>query len=159
MSTAYLCSDPEMTFAAGALLASLLEQGDVIGLIGDLGAGKTLFVQGLAKGLRVPEETRITSPTFSLINEYRGGRLSLVHVDLYRIEEQSEFEHLGLDEMIDLAGVSAVEWCEKFPVLPKDHLLVTIAILGPQSRELSIEGTGVHSKALAARWNAALANL
>lgn len=156
MFKGFSCRGPEATFAAGVALAPLLEEGDVIGLIGNLGAGKTLLVQGLAKGLDVPASTRVTSPTFSLINEYAGGRLSMVHVDLYRIESESEFEHIGLDELIDQAGVSCVEWCERFPVLPRDHMLIEIDIVSDEERRLSARGLGERSEALAAAWARAL---
>ncbi len=134
------------------MLAKLLVAGDVIGLIGDLGAGKTLLTQGVAAGLGVPESVRVTSPTFSLINEYAGGRLPMVHVDLYRIEVEAELEHIGLEEMLDNAGVSSVEWCERFPVLPDDHLLVRIAIEGENKRVLSARGTGPRSTEVATAW-------
>ncbi len=148
----HACVGPEMTFEAGRLLAPLLRAGDVIGLVGDLGAGKTLLTQGIAAGLLVPKEVRVTSPTFSLINEYAGGRLPMVHVDLYRIEAQAELEHIGLEEMLDNAGVSAVEWCEKFSVLPDDHLLVTLIIDADNARTLSARGMGERSQKLAQLW-------
>ncbi len=148
----YACVGPEMTFEAGRLLGPLLGAGDVIGLVGDLGAGKTLLTQGIAAGLLVPKEVRVTSPTFSLINEYAGGRLPMVHVDLYRIEAQAELEHIGLEEMLDHDGVSAVEWCEKFPVLPDDHLLVTLTIAGENARTLAVQGMGERSREVAQAW-------
>ncbi len=134
------------------MLAGLLEPGDVIGLVGDLGAGKTLFVQGLAVGLDMPTEIRVTSPTFAIVNEYQGGRLPLVHVDLYRLEAEAELEHIGLDELLDGEGVSAVEWCERFAVLPDDHLLVSIEIVSAQVRNLTAKGKGPRSLALAETW-------
>ena len=134
------------------MLAEVLEAGDVIGLIGDLGAGKTLLTQGVAAGLGVPESVRVTSPTFSLINEYPAGRLPMVHVDLYRIEAEAELEHIGLEEMLDNAGVSLVEWCERFAVLPDDHLVVRIEIVGETQRTLAASGTGPRSTEIAAKW-------
>ncbi len=157
MLSAHPCKGPDETFEAGRLLASVLAPGDVIGLVGNLGAGKTLLTQGMAAGLGVVEPVRVTSPTFSLINEYAGGRLPLVHVDLYRIESEAELEHLGLDEMLDNAGVSSVEWCEQFPVLPHDHLLVTIDITGDGARTITARGTGTRSTAIALAWATALA--
>src|SRR6187397_786060 len=92
-------ASPEATQRAACALASHLAPGDAIGLVGDLGAGKTCFVQGLARGLGVPDSVRVTSPTFTLINEHRGGRLPLFHVDLYRIEREAELAHIGLDDL------------------------------------------------------------
>lgn len=152
MIDGYVCQGPEATFEAGRLLAEFLQPGDVIGLVGDLGAGKTLLTQGVAAGLGVPESVRVTSPTFSLINEYEGGRLSMVHVDLYRIESDSELEHIGLEEMLDNDGVSSVEWCEKFPVLPDDHVMVSFEITGSDSRVMSAKGTGPRSTAVVCEW-------
>lgn len=148
----YLCLGPEATHRAGEILADLLEAGDVIGLVGDLGAGKTVLVQGLAAGLLLPTAVRVTSPTFALVNEYRGGRLPIVHVDLYRLEAESELEHIGLDELLDGAGVSAVEWCERFPVLPEDHLHVTINIESETSRRVHARGTGPRGVTIAKAW-------
>lgn len=149
---------PEATHRAGRLLAPLLDAGDVLGLIGDLGAGKTLLVQGLAEGLQVPAQVRVTSPTFSLINEYRGGRLPMVHVDLYRIEQEAELIHIGLDEMLEGGGVSAVEWCDRFDVLPDDHLLIELSIDSQDSRGLSARGTGARSTSIAQAWYSALSS-
>lgn len=148
----YHCDRPEATHRAGKLLAALLEPGDVVGLVGDLGAGKTLFVQGLAEGMKLPADVRVTSPTFALVNEYRGGRIPMVHVDLYRLESESELEHIGLDELLESGGVSAVEWCERFPVLPADHLHVTIDIESESTRRLHAVGTGPRGMAIAAAW-------
>lgn len=99
------------TAAVGRELAATLSAGDVLLLYGDLGAGKTAFVRGLAEGLGV-ERDEVSSPTFTLIQEYRGGRLPLFHVDLYRIEDPREFDELGLDEIAE-DGVLAIEWAEK----------------------------------------------
>ena len=99
------------TAAVGRELATTLSAGDVLLLYGDLGAGKTAFVRGLAEGLGV-ERDEVSSPTFTLIQEYRGGRLPLFHVDLYRIEDPREFDELGLDEIAE-DGVLAIEWAEK----------------------------------------------
>src|SRR3954468_23215873 len=101
------------TVAAGREFARGLASGAIVLLWGDLGAGKTAFVRGLAEGLGVaPSE--VSSPTFTLVQEYRGGRLPLYHVDLYRIEDPREFDELGLDEIAE-QGVLAIEWAEKMP--------------------------------------------
>jgi tRNA threonylcarbamoyladenosine biosynthesis protein TsaE len=109
------------TAALGRELAATLSAGDVLLLFGDLGAGKTAFVRGLAEGLGV-DRGEVSSPTFTLIQEYRGGRLTLFHVDLYRIEDPREFDELGLDEMAE-DGVLAIEWAEKLPARLKPSAL------------------------------------
>jgi len=103
--------DAAATERFGAALAPLLCAGDVVALYGDLGAGKTAFVKGLAEGLGVARE-EVSSPTFTLVQEYRGGRLTLYHVDLYRLDDPREVADLGLDE-IAAGGVLAIEWAEK----------------------------------------------
>ena len=103
-------SEPE-TGAVGRDLAASLGAGSIVLLYGDLGAGKTAFVRGLAEGLGIAPDA-VSSPTFTLIQEYRGGRLLLFHVDLYRLEDRREIDDLGLDE-IAADGVMAIEWAEK----------------------------------------------
>jgi len=126
------------TTAAGRDLASHVTAGSVVLLIGDLGAGKTAFVRGLADGLGIPQD-EISSPTFTLIQEYRGGRCPLFHVDLYRLNDSREVEDLGLDE-IAADGVLAIEWAEKLPRLPPDPISVTIEHAGETERRLTFEG-------------------
>lgn len=102
------------TLALGQNLGELIHSGMTITLTGGLGSGKTSFVQGLAKGLGVPDEYYITSPTYTIINEY-PGRIPLYHVDLYRISDPCELEDIGFDEILEEGGVIAVEWPERIP--------------------------------------------
>lgn len=106
------CSQDE-TADVGRRLASRLDRGSVLLLVGDLGAGKTALVRGLAEGLGVPPED-VSSPTFTLMQEYRGGRVPLIHVDLYRLNDAREIDDLGLEEL-GLNSVLAIEWAEKLP--------------------------------------------
>jgi tRNA threonylcarbamoyladenosine biosynthesis protein TsaE len=114
------------TAAVGNELARTLRAGDVVLLYGDLGAGKTAFVKGLAEGLGVARE-EVSSPTFTLVQEYRGGRLTLYHVDLYRLDDPREVGDLGLDE-IAAGGVLAIEWAEKLDRDPRTTLPHHVAV-------------------------------
>jgi tRNA threonylcarbamoyladenosine biosynthesis protein TsaE len=107
--------DPAETLALGRGEGARCHAGDVIALCGDLGAGKTQFVKGLAAGLETDAE--VTSPTFTLIHEYAGGRLPIYHFDLYRLGSAAEAIALGLDEYLENGGVSVIEWADKFPDL------------------------------------------
>jgi tRNA threonylcarbamoyladenosine biosynthesis protein TsaE len=109
------------TAAVARELAATLRVGDVVLLYGDLGAGKTAFVKGLAEGLGIPRD-EVSSPTFTLMQEYRGGRLTLFHVDLYRVNDAREIEELGIDE-VAADGVLAIEWAEKLSVGEDDTQL------------------------------------
>ena len=104
----------EETVALGRRLAAEIKPGSLVLLRGDLGAGKTTLVKGIAKGFQAAEAERVTSPTFTLIHEYRGPNVVLYHVDLYRIDTQRELETLALDDLIDPNSILLIEWGEKF---------------------------------------------
>ena len=106
----YLSNSAQETEALGERLAAVLRPGDVVAYTGDLGAGKTAFTRGLARGLGVPD--RVTSPTFTIVNEYEGGRLPLFHFDLYRMESPEELFDIGWEDYLARGGVCAVEWSE-----------------------------------------------
>ncbi len=126
----------EETAAAGRELAANLSAGDVLLLNGDLGAGKTAFVRGVAEGLGASRD-EVSSPTFTLIQEYRGGRLTLFHADLYRINDHREFDELGLDE-IAVDGVLAIEWAERLPSAPRNSVRISIEHGGDNERRITI---------------------
>ena len=132
----HVTTSEEETRLVATRLASDLLPGAVILLSGDLGAGKTVFVRGLASGLGIdPDE--VTSPTFTLVHEYRGGRLALVHVDLYRLD-RAELDDIGLDTELAASGVLAVEWAERLARKPADSIAVTIADSGREGRTVTI---------------------
>jgi tRNA threonylcarbamoyladenosine biosynthesis protein TsaE len=130
-----LTSSEEETTAAGERFALRLNAGDVVLLHGDLGAGKTAFVRGLATGLGAPPGD-VSSPTFTLVQEYRG-RLTLYHVDLYRLQPV-EVGDLGLDELSEGNAVVAVEWAERWTDAPAGAWIVRFAIEGEEERRISI---------------------
>jgi len=137
---------PTETAEWGRRLAPLLQPGDVIALRGELGTGKTTFVQGLARGLGITRP--VTSPTFILINEY-PSQPRLYHVDCYRIAEAAEAWTIGLDELIDDDGVCVIEWADRVaPLLPAERLEVVLTWTGPQTRRIEIVGYGPRPAAL-----------
>ena len=132
----YITNSESETADVGRSLAAMLSAGDVILLEGDLGAGKTAFVRGLAEGLGIPAD-EVSSPTFTLVQEYRAGRLPLFHVDLYRLNDPREIDDLGLDEIAD-EGVLAIEWAEKMPAAPPRARRVTIEHADGDTRSIEI---------------------
>jgi len=124
------------TAAAGQRLAATLPPGSVVLLTGQLGAGKTAFVRGMARGLGASSDD-VSSPTFTLIQEYRGGRSTLYHVDLYRLQPV-EIGDLGLDELMAGEDVVAIEWAERWPARPADAIEVAIADEGEDRRRIEI---------------------
>lgn len=143
--------------AVGEAVASLLGAGDVVALTGELGAGKTTFVQGAARALGVTD--RVISPTFMLVREYRDGRVPVFHVDVYRLERIQEVLDLGLDEITDGEGVAFVEWGDAIEaLLPEAHLQVELvgADEGDERRAV-VEGTGASWEARWERLEQALA--
>jgi len=136
-SQQFLTRSEAETSAVGRDLASSLRRGSIVLLYGDLGAGKTAFVRGLAEGLGA-DPLDVSSPTFVLVQEYRGGRLPLIHVDLYRVNDSREIEDLGLEE-IGAEGVLAIEWAEKLPGNAGDATVVCIRHEDGDLRRLTID--------------------
>jgi len=138
---------PDETRTVGAGLAELLVPGDVISLTGDLGAGKTTFVQGAARGLGVGEP--VVSPTFVLVREYRG-EVPVYHLDVYRLDRLQEVIDLGFEDLLDPSGVIFVEWGDAIDaLLPDEHLRVELRTDDGDARRLSFSGRGVR---WAGRW-------
>ena len=133
---ARLTASEEETEAAGEHLGRTLTAGDVVLLYGELGAGKTAFVRGLARGIGAPSED-VSSPTFTLVQEYAGGRATLYHVDLYRIEPR-EVADLGLDDLVLGDGIVAIEWAERWTGRPDDVIEVRLEHAGEDSRRIAV---------------------
>jgi tRNA threonylcarbamoyl adenosine modification protein YjeE len=147
-----ILADAAATRRAGEVLASKVKSGDTIALIGDLGAGKTTLVTGLVEALG----GTASSPTFSLVNEYRTRRFCIWHIDLYRIEREAELAELGLDDIIgNRVGFALIEWADKFDVLPADHLRIELVHDGDH-RVLTLTGTGPRGQELASSLEAEL---
>ncbi len=144
-------SSPDETRRLGEHLGASLEPGDVILLSGELGAGKTVFVQGMARGLGY--EGSVSSKSFVLLGQY-AGRITLFHADLYRLGAQEETYDLGLEE-ISADGALVVEWPERaWDVLPTEHLLIRFAVTADDSRILTAEAQGTRAQALLGRLTA-----
>lgn len=132
----------QQTRSWGRKLGKLLRGGEIIGLTGELGSGKTCFVRGMAEGLEVGKEAWIRSPTFTLINEYHG-RMPLYHIDLYRVENRRELEELNLLEYFFAGGVCAIEWFEHLPAREiEEYLHVGFAHAGGSRRKLTFMAHG-----------------
>jgi tRNA threonylcarbamoyladenosine biosynthesis protein TsaE len=127
----------EETTELGRKLAGELKPGSVVLLRGELGAGKTTLVKGIAEGFKGAEADRVTSPTFTLIHEYRGPQVTLYHIDLYRIDTQRELDTLAVDDLIDGNSILLIEWGEKFERLAKERdVEIAIANLGADERRI-----------------------
>jgi tRNA threonylcarbamoyladenosine biosynthesis protein TsaE len=140
------------TRALGRGLGLCCRAGDVVAVLGPLGAGKTRFVQGLARGLGVERPRDVVSPTFTLIDEH-PGRLTLWHADLYRIDREEDLGRIGLREILPGDGVTAVEWLDRFPaMMPRDFLEVRLTIGRASRRGIQATAHGPRSQELLAAW-------
>ena len=134
----FITNAPEQTELVGAKLAQQLTAGTIIAYKGDLGAGKTAFTRGLARGLGARES--VTSPTYTIVNEYLSGRLPLFHFDMYRLRSADELFDIGWDDYLERGGVCAVEWSENVADALENPITVTIEKLGEDSRRITITG-------------------
>ena len=135
----YLSHNVTETEALGQRLANSLRPGGVVAYYGDLGAGKTAFTRGLARGLGYREP--VTSPTYTIVNEYLGGRLPLFHFDMYRLRCADDLWDIGWEDYLDRGGVCAVEWSENVADALEDAVTVTIRKLSDTAREITLEGS------------------
>jgi tRNA threonylcarbamoyladenosine biosynthesis protein TsaE len=125
----------------GRLLGSMAAPGDVICLDGDLGAGKTALTQAIARGLKVPDNCYVTSPSFAIMHEYEG-RLPMYHMDFYRLHDAGEVENLGFEEYFYLDGLTVIEWSERaIEILPDERIRITIVLNVDLSRTVTLTGT------------------
>ena len=134
----FLTNSPEETEALGAALGRALRPGTVVAYRGDLGAGKTAFTRGLAKGLGCREP--VTSPTYTIVNEYLSGRMPLFHFDMYRLRSAADLFDIGWEDYLDRGGVCAVEWSENVAEAMEGAVTVAIEKTGEDSRRITIEG-------------------
>ena len=134
----FITHSPEETEKIWEALAKSLQPGTILAYRGDLGAGKTAFTRGLARGLGCKET--VTSPTYTIVNEYLGGRLPLFHFDMYRLASSDDLWDIGWEDYLDREGVCAVEWSENVQDAMENAITVTIEKLGETTRQITIEG-------------------
>ena len=134
----FISNSPLETEAVGVALGKVLEAGAVVAYRGDLGAGKTAFTRGLARGLGAKES--VTSPTYTIVNEYLSGRLPLFHFDMYRLGSSEDLFDIGWEDYLDRGGVCAVEWSENVDDAMENAVFVTIEKTGEEARRITIEG-------------------
>jgi tRNA threonylcarbamoyladenosine biosynthesis protein TsaE len=137
----FITRSPEETIALGRTMVALLAPPKIVVLRGDLGAGKTTLVKGIAEALHAASEEDVTSPTFTLIHEYRGPTANLYHIDLYRVDTPRQLETLGLDDLIAENSILLIEWGEKFPRFERDRdVEIALERLGENERRVRITG-------------------
>ena len=134
----FLTYSPAETEAVGAALGRIVPAGTVIAYRGDLGAGKTAFTRGLARGLGCGD--MVTSPTYTIVNEYLSGRLPLFHFDMYRLGSSDDLWDIGWEDYLERGGICAVEWSENVDDAMENAIYITIEKLGEDSRKITIEG-------------------
>jgi tRNA threonylcarbamoyladenosine biosynthesis protein TsaE len=149
----FLSGSEEETASLGRRIGRLLAAGDVVGMTGELGAGKSILARAICEGLGIRQRTR--SPSFAFVNRYRGP-VEVFHVDLYRVEGPGDLATLGLDEMLFGRGVTLIEWAEKLGrTLPEDALEILIESVGEDERRITLKGRGAGGRKLVAELSAA----
>ncbi len=141
----YITDSNEKTIRLGQKLGALLSEGDVVALEGELGSGKTWFTKGVALGLGVSPNMVITSPSFALVNEYKG-KYTFFHMDVYRLSSLSEFLSAGLEEYLYNGGIVVMEWADRWPeILPEQRIKVEFAIIDEHKRKITLSGQHHHA--------------
>ena len=134
----FITTSPEQTEDVGRRLAGLLKPGTVIAFRGDLGAGKTAFTRGLARGLGIVDP--VVSPTYTIVNEYLSGKMPLFHFDMYRLHSSDDLFDIGWEDYLERGGICAVEWSENVEDALENPVWITIEKIGEESRKITIEG-------------------
>ena len=134
----FITNAPSETEAIGAALGKILKPGTILAYEGDLGAGKTAFTRGLARGLGCTD--MVTSPTYTIVNDYLSGRMPLFHFDMYRLRSSDDLFDIGWEDYLERGGVCAVEWSENVADAMEDAIRIRIEKLGDESRRITIEG-------------------
>jgi tRNA threonylcarbamoyladenosine biosynthesis protein TsaE len=139
MTDTYQTHSPEETQTIGKQIGASLKTGDVIALIGDLGAGKTCLTQGIARGVGIASHEIVNSPSYTLINEY-AGEIPIYHIDLYRLKHHGEIIDLGLDEFLEGNGICIIEWADRMSnLLPADHIQITMTWVDESARIIELQ--------------------
>jgi len=139
ISKEFITRSPEETIALGCMLASMLAPPKIVLLRGELGAGKTTLVKGIAEGFHAASEEDVTSPTFTLIHEYRGPGTNLYHIDLYRVDTPRQLETLGLDDLISENSILLIEWGEKFARFERERdVEIALERIGENDRRVRV---------------------
>ena len=141
----FITNSPEETEKIGAALGNILPAGTILAYEGDLGAGKTAFTRGLARGLGCGDT--VTSPTYTIVNEYLSGRMPLFHFDMYRLQSSDDLFDIGWEDYLERGGICAVEWSENVADAMENAIRIRIEKTGDESRKITIEG-GEHLAAL-----------
>ena len=157
-TVSFASSSPEETRALGEALGRVLQEGDFVGLVGDLGAGKTELARGIARGVGIPDEA-VTSPTFSIVHQHHG-RIRLTHADLYRLTGPADLDGTGFHELRDGSGATLVEWVDRVPgAAPPDAMRIVMMDTAETARELVVTTSGPRSEHLLQRWKDELIGL
>jgi tRNA threonylcarbamoyladenosine biosynthesis protein TsaE len=150
-TVSFASSSPEETRALGEALGRVLQEGDFVGLVGDLGAGKTELARGIARGVGIPDEV-VTSPTFSIVHQHHG-RIRLTHADLYRLTGPADLDGTGFHELRDAPGATLVEWVDRIPgAAPADAMRIVLLDTAETARELVVTPSGPCSEHLLRSW-------